>query len=79
MTTIVKHVRDHSFEGENGQEIKGKYLYLQVIRDDGAQVNKRVFVAEDRLLDFAYIPSVGDRVLVYTSNDKIVDMLKDGK
>lgn len=79
MVTIVKHIRDHSFEGENGQEIKGKYIYLQVTRDDNTQANKRVFVAEDRLLDFAHIPAAGDRVLVYTSNDKIVDMLKDGK
>ena len=79
MVTLVKAIRDHSFEGEDGKEIKGKYIYLQVIRDDGSQANKRVFIAEDRLLDFAHIPEVGDRVLVYTSNDKIVDMLKDGK
>ena len=77
MVTLVKAVRDHSFEGDDGKEIKGKYIYLQVIRDDGSYVNKRYFIAEDRLLDFAYIPSLGDRVLVYSSNDKIVDMLKD--
>ena len=77
MVTFVKAVRDHAFEGEDGKEIKGKYIYLQVIRDDSSQVNKRFFIAEDRLLDFAHIPSPGDKVLVYTSNDKIVDMLKD--
>ena len=77
MVTLVKAVRDHAFEGEDGKEIKGKYIYLQVIRDDNSQVNKRFFIAEDRLLDFAHIPSPGDKVLVYTSNDKIVDMLKD--
>ena len=77
MVTLVKALRDHTFTGDDNKEVKGKYIYLQVVRDDGSQVNKRYFIPEDRLLDFAHIPSAGDRVLVYTSNDKIVDMLKD--
>ena len=77
MVTLVRAVRDHAFVGDDGKEIKGKYFYLQFIRDDNTQTNKRSLIAKDRLLDFAHIPSPGDRVLVYTSNDKIVDMLKD--
>lgn len=77
MVSLVKAVREHSFIGDDDKEVKGMYFYLQVIQADGRQDNRRVFVGEDRLADFAYIPKTGDRVLVYANNGKIVDMLKE--
>lgn len=77
MVTLVKAVREHCFTGDDNREIKGVYFYLQITQEDGRQDNRRVFIGEDRLADFAYIPKAGDRILVYASNGKVVDMLKE--
>lgn len=76
MRANVVGVRDHEFEGDDGQLVKGTYIYLVVPCDNGRQETRRVFVGEDRLAEFAYIPKVGDNVLVFASNGKVVDMLK---
>lgn len=76
MTTEVMAVREHSFTGDDNREIKGMYIYLKVTQDEGRVDTRRVFVAEDRLADFAYIPKAGDKVLVFASNGKVVDMLR---
>lgn len=76
MVTEVMHVREHSFNGDDNKEVKGMFIYLKITQDEGRVDTRRVFVAEDRLADFAYIPKAGDRVLVFASNGKVVDMLK---
>ena len=77
MVTIVKHVREHEFIGDDESPVKGSYFYLQVIKDDGVKLDKRHFISEDRLAGFAFIPKAGDKVLVYASDGKIIDMLQD--
>lgn len=77
MVTVIKHVREHQFTGDDNKAVKGMYFYLQVTQDDGRQVDRRIFVGEDRLAGFAYIPKAGDKVLIYSSDGKVVDMLKD--
>ena len=77
LVTIVKHVREHEFEGADGKMVKGCYFYLQVIKGDGGVVNSRQFVPGERLVNFAFIPKPGHKVLVYTHEGKIVDMLQD--
>ena len=76
MKANVVGVREHEFEGDDKQPVKGTYIYLVVPRADGVQETRRVFVSEDRLAEFAYVPKVGDNVLVFASNGKVVDMLK---
>lgn len=76
MKANVVGVRDHEFVGDDQKPVKGKYIYLTVPRDNGTQEARRVFVSEDRLVEFAYIPKTGDNVLVFASNGKVVDMLK---
>lgn len=79
MKANVVGVREHEFVGGDNKPVKGTYIYLLVPRESGAQETRRVFVSEDRLAEFAYIPKVGDTVLVFASNGKIVDMLKTSK
>ena len=76
MVTEVMAVREHSFVGDENKEVKGMFFYLKITQSEGRVDTRRVFVAEDRLADFAYIPKVGDRVLIFASNGKVVDMLK---
>lgn len=76
MVTEVMAVREHSFTGDDNKEVKGMFIYLKITQDEGRVDTRRVFVAEDRLADFAYIPKAGDRVLIFASNGKVVDMLK---
>ncbi|MDD6159986.1 MAG: hypothetical protein PUB51_02505 [Oscillospiraceae bacterium] len=76
MTTEVMAVREHKFLGEDCKEVTGSYFYLKITQDDGRVDTRRVFIGEDRLTDFAYIPKSGDKVLVFASNGKVVDMLK---
>lgn len=76
MVTEVMAVREHSFNGDDNKEVKGMFIYLKITQVEGRVDTRRVFVAEDRLADFAYIPKAGDRVLVFASNGKVVDMLK---
>ena len=76
MVTEVLAIREHAFEGDDGQEVKGSYIYLKITQDEGRVDTRRIFVGDDRLADFAYIPKAGDRVLIFASNGKVVDMLK---
>lgn len=77
MKTVVKFIREHEFEGSDGKMIQGSYFYFQVTKDDNSVVDRRQFIPADRLVNFAYIPRIGDKVLVYTNEGKIVDMLQD--
>lgn len=77
LVTVVKHVREHEFEGSDGKIVKGTYFYFQVTNDDGVVMDKRQFIPDDRLAGFAFIPKAGNKVLVYTHEGKIVDMLQD--
>ena len=76
MVTEVVAVRDHDFTGEDGNVIKGVFFYLKITLQDGRVETRRAFVNEDRLVDFAYLPKVGDKILVFASNGKIVDFIK---
>ena len=76
MVTEVMAVREHAFVGDDDKEVKGTFIYLKITQDDGRVDTRRVFIGEDRLVDFAYIPKAGDKVLVFASNGKVVDMLK---
>lgn len=76
MYADVVAVREHQFVGDDDKEVKGMYIYLKVNQEGGRVDTRRVFVGEDRLADFAYIPKGGDKVLVFASNGKVVDMLK---
>ena len=77
MVTVVKYVKEHEFEGSDGRMIQGSYFYFQITKDDGSVVDRRQFIPAERLVNFVYIPRVGDKVLVYADNGKIVDMLQD--
>ena len=76
MRAKVVEVREHEFVGDDNKPVKGSYIYLLVPRESGNEDTRRVFVSEDRLAEFAYIPTVGDTVLVFYSNGKVVDLLK---
>lgn len=76
MYADVVAVREHQFIGDDDKEVKGMYIYLKITQGDGRVDTRRVFVGEDRLADFAYIPKAGDKVLVFASNGKVIDMLK---
>ena len=77
LVTVVKFVREHEFEGSDGKMVKGAYFYFQVTKPDGTVVDKRQFIPDDRLAGFAFIPKAGNKVLIYTHEGKIVDMLQD--
>lgn len=76
MTTVVVGMRNHDFSGDDGSVIKGVFIYLKITMNDGKVETRRVFVSEDRLAEFAYIPNVGDEVLVFASNGKVVDFIQ---
>lgn len=76
MYAEVMAVREHQFVGDDNKEVKGMFIYLKVDQEGGRVDTRRVFVGEDRLADFAYIPKGGERVLVFSSSGKVVDMLK---
>lgn len=76
MYAEVMAVREHGFIGDDNKEVKGTYIYLKVTQEGGRVDTRRVFVGEDRLAEFAYIPKAGDKVLVFASNGKVIDMLK---
>ena len=76
MTTEVVNVRKHSFEGDDGKMVEGVFFYLKITQADGRIDTRRVFVGDDRLKDFAYVPQAGDKILVFASNGKVIDMLK---
>ena len=73
MVTVLD-MREHSFPGDNGEEVKGFFLYL---KSEDTGKTKRVFVGEDRMTDMAYIPQKGDNVEVfYNDEHRLVDILK---
>lgn len=76
MTTKVLNVREHEFTGDEDKQIKGMYIYLEITKGNGEVETRRVFIGEDRLADFAYIPKAGDNVVVFASGGKVVDFLK---
>lgn len=76
METKVLKILPHSFEGSDKEEVVGQYIYLLVTRANGSEETRRVFVSDDRLAEWAYIPKVGDMVHVFVSNGKVIDMLK---
>lgn len=76
MVTEVVGMRDHEFDTEDNSVVKGTFIYLKITMSDDRVETRRVFVSEDRLAEFAHIPKVGDKVLVFASNGKIVDFLK---
>ncbi len=74
MAVRVLDVKEHSFPGDKGEEVKGYFLYLKSV-DTGKA--KRVFVGEDRMADMAYVPKKGDMVEVfYNDEHRLVDLLK---
>lgn len=70
----VLDLKEHSFDGDNDQEVRGFFLYL---KSEDSGKTKRVFVGEDRMADMAYIPKKGDAVEVFYNGDgRLVDILK---
>ena len=76
MVTKVLNIRPHEFTGDKDEQVQGSFIYLLVTKENGTEETRRVFVSDDRMADWAYIPKVGDRVVVFASNGKVVDMLK---
>lgn len=76
MVTEVVAVREHEFMGEDNSVISGMFFYLKITLKDERVETRRVFVNSDRLVEFAYVPKVGDKILVFASNGKVVDFIK---
>ena len=76
MEAKVVEIREHEFEGDDGKLVKGMFFYLTVPRKEGNLDTRRIFASDDRVAEWAYIPKVGDNVLVFVSNGKVIDMLK---
>ncbi len=74
MAVKVLDLREHSFPGDKGEDVKGFFLYL---KSEDTGKTKRCFVGEDRMADMAYIPKQGDTVEVfYNDEHRLVDILK---
>ena len=76
MVTKVLDIRPHEFTGDNNEQVQGNFIYLLVTKENGAEETRRIFASDDRMAEWAYIPKLGDRVVVFASNGKVVDMLK---
>ncbi len=57
MTWSVLKVRDHSFSGDDGRIVSGKYLYVAPADGESSGDPKRYFVPGNREKDFAYFPT----------------------
>lgn len=76
MTWSVLKVRDHSFSGDDGRIVSGKYLYVAPADGESSGDPKRYFVPGNREKDFAYFPKQGDVVYFFESGGKVQDILK---
>ena len=77
----IVSMEDGSFEGDRGELVEGKYLYLVPVLAYDAPDNRqpiRIFLVDRVLETMAYAPSMGDEVYLFRNErtGKVVSLLK---
>ena len=74
-------IRNSSFKGNDGAEVKGVNIYFTDPLENGSgYAAERVFVTEQRLQETGYKPQVGDEISVnYNRFGKVSSIVKINK
>ena len=72
---IIK-IADAAFEGDDKQEVTGKYVYVVPAKGSVGQP-ERLFISDDRLAKMEYKPIKGDTVYVFrTQRGGVQELIK---